>query len=112
MLVILGCYVVGGCFMDALAFLLVSLPIFYPLVDKMGYDLIWFGQIICVVTTLGAIMPPVGICCYVIAGMFKEIRVEQVFRGAMYYIPAFIVTLILVGLFPYATVLVLSDLAR
>ena len=44
--------------MDALAFLLVSLPIFYPLVMEMGYDPIWFGQVITIVTTMGAIMPP------------------------------------------------------
>jgi TRAP-type C4-dicarboxylate transport system permease large subunit len=43
--VILPCYIIGGCIMDALAFLLVSLPIFYPIVMEMGYDPIWFGQV-------------------------------------------------------------------
>ena len=98
-------YILGGCIMDALAFLLVSLPIFYPLVESMGYDPIWFGVVICVVTTLGAITPPVGICCYVVAGRARDIPIEQVFRGSFYFIPAYIFTLLILFLFPYWTVL-------
>jgi tripartite ATP-independent transporter DctM subunit len=110
--VILLCYVVGGCVMDALAFLLVSLPIFYPLVVQLGYDPIWFGQVITIVTTMGSIMPPIGICCYIVAGMAPDISLATVFRGAFWYIPAYIISIILLMLFPYWTVLVLSDLVR
>jgi C4-dicarboxylate transporter DctM subunit len=109
---ILLCYIIGGCIMDALAFLLISLPIFYPLVVGLGYDPIWFGQIITIVTTMGAIMPPIGICCYVVAAMAKDIPLAIVFRGALYYIPAYILTLILLALFPFGTVLILSNLVR
>jgi len=110
--VILVCYVIGGCVMDALAFLLVSLPIFYPLVVQLGYDPIWFGQVITIVTTMGSIMPPIGICCYIVAGMAPDISLATVFRGAFWYIPAYIVSIILLMLFPYWTVLVLSNLVR
>lgn len=110
--VILLCYVVGGCVMDALAFLLVSLPIFYPLVVQLGYDPIWFGQVITIVTTMGSIMPPIGICCYIVAGMAPDISLATVFRGAFWYIPAYIISIILLMLFPYWTVLVLSDLVK
>lgn len=110
--VILLCYVVGGCVMDALAFLLVSLPIFYPLVVQLGYDPIWFGQVITIVTTMGSIMPPIGICCYIVAGMAPDISLATVFRGAFWYIPAYIISIILLILFPYWTVLVLSDLVK
>jgi len=110
--VILLCYIIGGCIMDALAFLLVSLPIFYPLVMEMGYDPIWFGQIITIVTTMGSIMPPIGICCYVVAGMAKDIPLATVFRGGLYYIPSYIISIVLLMLFPYWTVLVLSNLVR
>ncbi len=51
----------------------------------MGYDPIWFGQVICIVTTMGSIMPPIGICCYVVAGMAKDILLRTVFRGGLYY---------------------------
>jgi TRAP-type C4-dicarboxylate transport system permease large subunit len=109
---ILLCYIIGGCVMDALAFMLISLPIFFPLVMQMGYDPIWFGQVICIVTTMGSIMPPIGICCYVVAGMSKDIPLSTVFRGGLYYIPAYIISIIVLMLAPYATVLVLSNLVR
>ena len=110
--IIVLCYIIGGCVMDALAFLLVSLPIFYPIVTAMGYDPIWFGQMICIVTTMGSIMPPVGICCYVVAGMAKDIPIGTVFKGSMYYLPSYIIAMIILMIFPYATVLILSNLVR
>ncbi|OPY69278.1 MAG: Sialic acid TRAP transporter permease protein SiaT [Syntrophorhabdaceae bacterium PtaU1.Bin034] len=110
--VVLICYIIGGCVMDALAFLLVSLPIFYPIVLQMGYDPIWFGQIITIVTTMGSIMPPIGICCYVVAGMAKDIPLSTVFRGGLYYIPAYIISIILLMLSPYWTVFVFSNLVK
>src|SRR5512136_487892 len=110
--VILICYIIGGCVMDALAFLLVSLPIFYPIVMHMGYDPIWFGQVITIVTTMGSIMPPIGICCYVVAGMAKDIPLATVFRGGLYYIPSYILSIICLMASPYWTVLVLSNLVR
>jgi TRAP-type C4-dicarboxylate transport system permease large subunit len=105
-------YIIGGCVMDALAFLLISLPIFFPLAMDMGYDPIWFGVVICLVTTMGAITPPIGISCYVIGGMAKEIPIEQIFKGSLYYIPAYIITLIIMILFPAWTVNILSNLVR
>jgi TRAP-type C4-dicarboxylate transport system permease large subunit len=98
--------------MDALAFLLVSLPIFYPIVMAMGYDPIWFGQVITIVTTMGSIMPPIGICCYVVAGMAKDIPLGTVFRGGLWYIPAYILSIIVLMLSPYWTVFVFSNLVR
>jgi tripartite ATP-independent transporter DctM subunit len=112
LLLMIGCYILGGCLMDALAFLLISLPIFFPLVQQMGYDPIWFGVLICLVTTLGAITPPIGICCYVISGQTKDISAETVFKGAMLYIPAYTVTLLLLLSFPESIVLWLSTFVR
>ncbi len=108
---ILFCYILGGCVMDALAFLLVSLPIFYPLVQQLGYDPIWFGQVITIVTTMGSIMPPIGICCYVVSGI-SDIPLATVFKGGMYYIPSYIIAIVILMLFPYGTVMVLSDLVK
>ncbi len=110
--VILACYIVGGCIMDALAFLLVSLPIFYPLVMQMGYDPIWFGQVVTIVTTMGAILPPVGICSYIVHGMARDIPLTTVFRGGLYYIPAYLLAIAVLMASPYWTVLVLANLVR
>jgi tripartite ATP-independent transporter DctM subunit len=109
---ILLCYIIGGCIMDALAFLLVSLPIFFPMVIKMGCDPIWFGQIITIVTTMGSIMPPIGICSYVIHGMARDIPLTTVFRGGMYYIPSYLISILFLMISPYWTVLVLANLVR
>jgi C4-dicarboxylate transporter, DctM subunit len=98
---ILAIYAIAGMVMDALGFLLVSIPIFYPVVvTKMGYDPIWFGCIVCVVTTLGAITPPVGICAYVVAGMDKETPLGTVFKGVVWFIPAYWIVLLLMLFYP------------
>jgi TRAP-type C4-dicarboxylate transport system permease large subunit len=100
LLLMTSCYLVGGCMMDALAFLLISLPLFQPLVTQMGYDLIWFGQVVAIITTLGAITPPIGISCFVVSGMSKDATSAQVFRGAMRFLPAFIIVFTLLLLAP------------
>jgi tripartite ATP-independent transporter DctM subunit len=100
MAVILLVYGIAGCLMDALGFLLVSIPIFFPLVISMGYDPIWFGCTLTVVTTMGAITPPVGISVYVVAGMNKDIPMGTIFRGVTFFIPAYIITIILMLRYP------------
>ncbi len=57
--------------MDALAFVTLTVPIFYPVVMELGYDPIWFGVIIVMVTEMGVITPPVGINVYVVYGVAK-----------------------------------------
>ena len=111
-LLMIGCYIIGGCLMDSLAFLLISLPIFYPIVQTMGYDPIWFGAVVCLVTTLGAITPPVGVCCFIIAGMAPHIRIEQVFHGTFYFITSYAFTFLCMMLMPNFTVLLLAGLVR
>ncbi len=100
MAIILPVYAAAGCVMDALGFLLVSIPIFFPLVTKMGYDPIWFGCILTVVTTLGAVTPPVGISVYVVAGMNKDISMATVFRGVLWFVPAYVITVVVMALCP------------
>lgn len=55
----------------------------------MGYDPIWFGQVITIVNTMGFIMPPIGICCYAVSGM-SGIPLRTVFQGGLYYMPSYI----------------------
>ncbi|MCS7280273.1 MAG: TRAP transporter large permease [Desulfobacterota bacterium] len=93
-------YIIGGCVMDALAFLLITIPIFYPVSQKLGYDPIWFGVVLTVVTTMGAVTPPVGISAYIVSGISKEIPLSVVFRGISFFLPSYIMTLILLNLFP------------
>ncbi len=100
MVCILLIYAIAGMVMDALGFLLISIPIFFPMAVKLGYDPIWFGCILTVVTTLGAVTPPVGICAYVVSGMAPDISLSTVFKGVLWFIPAYAVTMGLMILFP------------
>jgi C4-dicarboxylate transporter, DctM subunit len=91
-------YLVGGCFIDALALIMLTIPIFYPVVMNLGYDPIWFGVIIVLVTQMGVITPPVGINVYVVNGIDKSIPLEDIFIGSMPFLVALIVgTLALVA---------------
>lgn len=98
---IFGVYLIGGMLMDALALLLITLPIFYPLVLKMHVDPLWFCLVLLVVTTMGAVTPPVGASAYVVASMGK-ISLNNVFRGTTLFLPAFILCVALMALFPGA----------
>lgn len=64
-------YFIGGCFMDSLALVMLTVPIFFPLVTGLGYDPIWFGIIIVMVTEMGVITPPVGLNVYVVYGVAR-----------------------------------------
>ncbi|WP_299981993.1 TRAP transporter large permease [Desulfobacula sp.] len=100
MAIIFGIYIIGGAVMDALALLLITIPIFFPVAVELGYDPIWFGVTITIVTTLGAVTPPVGATTYVVGGMAKDVPLEKVFKGVAYFLPAYIICVILMMLFP------------
>ncbi|MGD2125911.1 MAG: TRAP transporter large permease [Desulfobacteraceae bacterium] len=98
-------YFLGGCFMDALAFVTLTVPIFYPLiVVSLGYDPIWFGVIIVMVTEMGVITPPVGINVYVVFGVARrvigEIPLESIFKGIFPFLLAVIAGIIILIFFP------------
>lgn len=93
-------YLIAGCFVDALALVLLTVPIFYPVVVNLGYDPIWFGVIIVVVTQMGVISPPVGVNVYVVAGMERDLPLTTVFRGAMPFLVTLLIAAVLLILFP------------
>ncbi|BDQ38519.1 C4-dicarboxylate ABC transporter permease [Pseudodesulfovibrio nedwellii] len=93
-------YVIGGMVMDALALLLVTIPIFFPVVTAMGYDPLWFGVLITVVTTLGAITPPVGVNTFIVASMAKDVPMTDVFKGVSYFVAAYVLCVAILMLFP------------
>ena len=97
---ILGFYFVAGCFVDALALVLLTVPIFHPVVVGLGYDPVWFGVMIVVVTQMGVISPPVGVNVYVVAGIARDVPLQTVFRGALPFLLALIVATAILILFP------------
>jgi C4-dicarboxylate transporter, DctM subunit len=97
-------YLVGGCFIDALALIMLTIPVFYPVVANLGYDPIWFGVIIVLVTQMGVITPPVGINVYVVNGIDKSIPLEDIFIGCMPFLLALILGTLLLVFFPETVV--------
>ena len=100
MCIIFTIYIIGGAVMDALALLLITIPIFFPVAMELGYDPIWFGVTITVVTTLGAVTPPVGATTYVVGGMAKDVPLQDVFKGVTYFLPAYILCVLILMIFP------------
>jgi C4-dicarboxylate transporter, DctM subunit len=103
--VILVIYFFGGCFMDALAFVTLTVPIFFPVVMELGFDPIWFGIIIVMVTEMGVITPPVGINVYVVYGVAKNVLdegvpLEKIFKGIFPFLIAVIVGVLILIMFP------------
>ena len=93
-------YIIGGAVMDALALLLITIPIFFPVAIQLGYDPLWFAVTITVITTLGAVTPPVGATTYVVGAMAKDVPLEDVFKGTAYFLPAYVLCIVLLMLFP------------
>jgi C4-dicarboxylate transporter DctM subunit len=93
-------YLAGGCFMDALALITLTVPIIYPVVLLLGYDPIWFGVIIVLVTEMGVITPPVGVNVYVIKGIAEDVSLETIFKGIFPFLAALIVAVAILIAFP------------
>ena len=98
--VIIFLYLIGGCFMDALAMITLTVPIFYPVVMALGFDPIWFGVIIVLVVEMGVITPPVGVNVYVIKGIAEDVPLETIFRGIFPFLAALIIMVGILMAFP------------
>ena len=98
---ILFIYLILGCFIDALALVLLTIPIFFPVVvDTLGYDPIWFGVVVVLVVAMGVITPPVGMNVYIIKGIAPEIPLETIFKGVWPFLGTILILLILLMIFP------------
>jgi len=106
MAVIVFIYFIGGFFMDAMGLIVVTIPIFFPVVMKLGFDPIWFGVIIVLVGEMGVITPPVGVNVFVIKGIAPDVPLEKIFKGIFPFLAALIIVTIILFVFPQiATVL-------
>jgi C4-dicarboxylate transporter DctM subunit len=93
-------YLIGGCFMDSLALITLTVPILLPVILTLGFDPIWFGVIIVLVGEMGVITPPVGINVYIIKGVAEGIPLETIFKGIFPFLVALIVCAIILIMFP------------
>jgi TRAP-type C4-dicarboxylate transport system permease large subunit len=86
--------------MDALAMIMLTIPIFFPVVQTLGFDPIWFGVVIVLITEMGVITPPVGINVYVVYGVARDVPLENIFKGVFPMLISLLVCNLLLILFP------------
>jgi len=100
-LAIIAClYILLGCFLDAISMMVLTLPVIFPVVIALGFDPIFFGVICVLMMEAGLITPPVGLNVYTLAGVAKEVPMEEIFRGALPFLISIIGIVILITLFP------------
>jgi TRAP-type C4-dicarboxylate transport system permease large subunit len=93
-------YLILGCFIDTMSMILLTIPVFFPLVKGLGYDPIWFGVIVVLVTEMAMITPPVGMNVWVISGIAKNVPMEVIFKGIVPFVLVEIAFVILLIVFP------------
>jgi C4-dicarboxylate transporter DctM subunit len=97
---ILIMYLLLGCLMDALAIVILTVPIIFPLIKEMGFDPIWFGIIIVMTVELGLIHPPVGMNIFVIKSVLEDIKISTIFIGVIPFIITDLIRLVILVIFP------------
>jgi tripartite ATP-independent transporter DctM subunit len=99
-MIIILVYAFLGCIMDALATILLTVPIFLPVVVNLDFNLIWFGVIVVMLMMMGSITPPIGMNVFVIAGIAKDVPLAKTFRGVVPFCFAIFSVILVVLFFP------------
>jgi len=92
-------YLFGGSFIDDLAFMILATPIFYPAVEKLGFDPIWFGVVIAITVAVGVVIPPVAVCVFVVKNITR-VPMGEIYKGVMPFLISLIVVGVLLFVFP------------
>lgn len=106
--IILLIYIILGCVFESMSMMLLTVPIFFPVVVQLGFDPIWFGIVVVVVTEISLITPPVGLNVFVLSGLVKDISTGTIFKGILPFWVADMVRLAIIVLFPAVALLLPS----
>ena len=98
-LIIVG-YIVLGCFLEGIGMVLITVPVFQPLITKFGYDPIWFAIVVVVMVEVGLIHPPVGMNLFVIQAQAPDVKITSIYRGIIPFLIAPLILIVLMFLFP------------
>ena len=93
-------YLILGCLMDAMAMIILTVPIIFPVIQQLGFDPIWFGIIIVLTVELGLIHPPVGMNVFVIKSVVKDVSFTTIFKGVLPFVATDIIRLLILIAFP------------
>jgi C4-dicarboxylate transporter, DctM subunit len=98
-LIILG-YILLGCFLEGIGMVLITVPVFQPIVTKFGYDPIWFAIVVVIMVEVGLIHPPVGMNLFVIQAQAPQVKITSIYRGIIPFLLAPLILIVLMFLFP------------
>jgi tripartite ATP-independent transporter DctM subunit len=93
-------YIILGMIMEELAIVLLTLPVFFPVVTGMGFDPVWFGVLIVLVVQIGMISPPVGMNLFVLAALLRGVKLTALYRGVLPFCAALVAALLIVMEWP------------
>ena len=93
-------YLFLGMIMDELPMIMLTVPIFWPIAQALGFDVIWFGVYVILTMELGAISPPVGLNCFIISGIAKDVPLSTIYKGALPFMLTVFVGIALLAAFP------------
>ncbi len=100
LVVVVGIYLLLGCFLDAISMMVLTLPVIFPVILKLGFDPIWFGVICVLMMGAGLITPPMGLCVFTVASIAKDAPLGEVFKGALPFLIAILLVTLLITLYP------------
>src|SRR3977135_160386 len=98
-LIILG-YILLGCFLEGIGMVLITVPVFQPIIVKFGYDPVWFAIIVVIMVEVGLIHPPVGMNLFVIQAQAPDVKIGAIYRGIVPFLIAPFILIVLLFLFP------------
>jgi C4-dicarboxylate transporter DctM subunit len=101
-------YFLGGTFMDSMGLIVLTIPIFYPIVMRLGFDPIWFGVMVVLIAEMGVISPPEGVNVFVIKAIAPEVPLQSIFKGVLPFLAAMIVCAVIIMIFPIIATLLPS----
>jgi TRAP-type C4-dicarboxylate transport system permease large subunit len=100
MALILVFYFMLGTFLDAMACIVLVVPILFPMVLNLGYDPIWFGVMVTLISMTAVVSPPDGVNVYVVKGISRDVPITTIFKGTILYLIPFAVATVLLLAFP------------
>ena len=99
--VIILIYFVLGFVVDALGLILLTMPVFFPIITtQLGYDPVWFGIIVVVIISMASVTPPVGMNVYIISGVAKDVPMVEIFKGVWMFVIGDLIMITVLAMFP------------
>lgn len=110
LIIILVLYIIFGCIMDSLSMIVLTIPIFFPIVTAMDFGMspehfaIWFGILVLMVAEIGMITPPVGLNLFIISAMSRDVPIRETYKGIVPFIGADVFRIVLLTAFPIISI--------